>query len=414
MTRSMPHAAPVGTEDILPERIATFRRVEAAVRAVCARFGYEEIRTPVFEHRELFERGVGDTTDIVEKEMFVFDDCALRPEMTASTVRAIVEHALYKRKGLQKLFYIGPAFRKERPQKGRLRQFHQFGVEAVGSADPLVDVETVLLLSEILAALGVGGTGLKVNSIGCPDCRGAYRDALREAIRGDLLQYCENCRRRFDRNPFRILDCKQERCRALSAKAPSVIDSNCAACRAHFDGFTAGLRGAGLEFAVEPRIVRGLDYYTRTVYEFTSTRLGAQDALCGGGRYDRLVADLGGPELPAVGFAAGIERIVMLIEETAPVAASDVFVVTITPAERPAAFALLTGLRRRGLSGDMDFEGRKVKGQMRAANVAGARFVMILGPDEAARGRVKLKSMADGTEVEVSPDEAAARIGGSR
>lgn len=414
MTRPMPTSAPVGTEDVLPERIGAFRRVEAAVRDVCARFGYEEIRTPIFEYRELFERGVGDTTDIVEKEMFVFDEYALRPEMTASTVRAIVEHALYKRKGLQKLFYIGPAFRKERPQKGRFRQFHQFGVEAVGSPDPLIDVETVLLLSEILTALGVGDTGLKVNSIGCGACRGGYRDTLREAVRADLPNYCENCRRRFERNPFRILDCKQERCRELSAKAPSVIDSNCADCRAHFEAFAAGLRDAGPAFTVEPRIVRGLDYYTRTVYEFTSTRLGAQDALCGGGRYDRLVADLGGPDLPAVGFAAGIERIVMLMEEAAPAAAADFFLVTITPAERPAAFALLTRLRRRGLSGDMDYEARKVKGQMRAANAAGARFVLILGPDEAARGRVKLKSMVDGTELELSPDEAAARIGGSR
>lgn len=412
----MTHTAPVGTEDLLPERVSAFRRVEASVRDVCERFGYGEIRTPIFEHTSLFERSVGDTTDIVEKEMFTFGaerEFALRPELTAPTARALIEQALYKKKGVNKLYYIGPAFRKERPQKGRYRQFHQFGVEAFGSTDPLVDVETILILSAILTGVSVTDFEIRLNSIGCGDCRPAYRELLRETVRPDLGNYCENCRRRFDRNPFRILDCKQEGCRTRSAKLPTVADSNCDACRAHFAGVQKALERAGAAFAVDPRIVRGLDYYTRTVYEFTSKGLGAQDALAGGGRYDRLVADLGGPDLGAVGFAAGFERIVMVMPDPAePDGAMDFFVVSIVPENRADAFAVLSQLRGRGLSGDMDFEGRKVKGQMRAANAAGARFVLILGPDEWSRGRLKLKNMADGTEMEVAPDAAAAQIEG--
>jgi histidyl-tRNA synthetase len=417
----MTPAAPLGTEDWLPDRGPAFRRVEETVRHVCGRYGYREIRTPIFEQTALFERGVGDATDIVEKEMFTFggggeseERFSLRPEMTAPTARALIQYSLHKQRGLNKLFYFGPAFRRERPQKGRFRQFHQFGVEAFGSADPLMDVETILLLADVLGALQVRDYALRINSIGCGACRGAYRELLRREIQPELDRYCENCRRRFERNAFRILDCKEEACRRRAARLPAMADSQCGPCREHFAAVRAGLERSGLPAAVDPRIVRGLDYYTRTVYEFTCDRLGAQDALGGGGRYDGLVASLGGPEVPGVGFAAGVERIVMVMQPVAADGASDFFVVTVGPSQRAEAFALTHQLRRRGFSGDMDFEGRSVKGQMRAANVARARFVLVLGPDEAARGTVRLKDMADGTEVELAPAEAAARMGGTR
>ncbi|MCC6737739.1 MAG: histidine--tRNA ligase, partial [Planctomycetia bacterium] len=321
--------APLGFEDHLPDRMPVWRRIEDTARKVAETYGYREMRTPIMESTDLFVRSVGEVTDIVEKEMFTFDPSArpdgprsgeakgekdsltLRPELTASFVRACVEHGLFKKKAFQKLFYIGPNFRKERPQKGRLRQFHQFGVEALGATDPLLDAETVLLALRFFEELGVPGVKTKVNSIGCPNCRPKYRDALKAKFAPLIGQFCENCRRRFDRNVFRILDCKVENDVKLTADAPRIQESLCADCLAHDQAFTAALQKSGADFRQDPRLVRGFDYYTRTVYEFTAPGLGAQDAIGGGGRYDNLIEEMGGDKAGAVGFAIGLERVVI-------------------------------------------------------------------------------------------------------
>ncbi len=411
--------APEGTADVLPEQAALWRRLEEAARACFGRFGYEEVRTPVFEHAGLFRKAAGETSDIVEKEMFTFssqegEGFALRPELTPGVIRAALEQNLFARKGFWKLWYFGPAFRKERPQKGRFRQFTQLGVEAVGSADPLVDAETMILFADLLGAAGVSSWELRINSMGCGACRGGTRDALREAIRPDLAKYCENCRKRFERNVFRILDCKVPGCVELSAKLPPGVDRACDGCRAHQRGVEEALRGASVPFRRDPRIVRGLDYYTRTVYEFSSSALGAQDALCGGGRYDTLVRDMGGPDVGSVGFAAGAERILLAMKEAAPARPPDFHAVAVAGDQRPALFRLVTELRRAGLSGDMDFEGRSLKAQMRAANKSGARFALLLGPEEAAKGLVKVKDMKEGGERTVSLDEARGILAGGK
>lgn len=417
----MTFRSPTGAEDLLPDRAAKFRRVEAAVRAVCERFAYREIRTPVFEYTSLFERGVGETTDIVEKEMFTIpprtddgeESLSLRPEMTAPAARALIEHNLHKAKTFNKLYYVGPAFRRERPQKGRLRQFTQFGVEAFGSDDPRVDAETIHVLAEILRALGVARYAIRLNSIGCAACRATYRDKLKALVHADVAKYCPNCIKRVERNAFRIFDCKEERCRALSANLPPIADALCEACRAHLADVRRAMDLVGLAHALDPRLVRGLDYYTRTVYEFTSDALGAQNALGGGGRYDGLVAELGGPAMGAVGFAAGFERIILLLDDAADAAAPcDFFLVVIRPEDRAAAFELASRMRRDGFSGDLDYEGRSVKAQFRAANNSGARRVIVLGPDEWARGEVKLKDMASGVETSVKVDALSGALRG--
>lgn len=417
----MTFRSPTGAEDLLPERAAAFRRIEAAVRDVCERFGYREIRTPIFEYTELFERGVGETTDIVEKEMFTIPprsedgeaSLSLRPEMTAPTARALIEHNLHKARPFNKLYYIGPAFRRERPQKGRLRQFSQFGVEAFGSDDPRLDAETIQVLAEVLRAAGVKRTEIRLNSIGCGVCRAAYRDALKARVKADLAAYCPNCAKRFERNPFRIFDCKQEKCRAISANLPPIADALCEACRGHFAEVRRSLQAAGLDHTLDGRLVRGLDYYTKTVYEFTSDDLGAQNAVGGGGRYDGLVAELGGPAMGAVGFAAGIERIALLLGDGAAApAACDFYVVVIRPEDRGEAFKLASRLRTEGFAGDLDYEGKSVKAQMRSANAAGARHVVVLGPDEWARGEVKVKAMATGAETAVKAEALVAALRG--
>jgi histidyl-tRNA synthetase len=428
----MAFKTPEGTKDILPPQAqigdleerwrntALWHRLEDAARACFARFGYEEIRPPMFEYTSLFHKSSGETTDIVEKEMFTFGDpedkdgtYSLRPELTPGTIRALVESGLFAKRQVWKVWYFGPAFRKERPQKGRYRQFTQLGVEAVGSADPLVDAETIILFSEILAAVGVASK-LRINSIGCGDCRGGYRDVLKEKVRPDLATYCENCRRRFERNVFRILDCKVPACVELSSKLPAAIEHTCDACRAHMKAVEEALRGAKLEYRIDPRIVRGLDYYTRTVYEFTSSALGAQNALCGGGRYDTLVGSMGGPDVGSVGFAAGAERILLAMKEGVAAAPLDVFGVAVDESLRSRVFQAVTALRRAGLAADLDFEGRTLKAQMRSANRSGARYALLIGPDEASKDLVKLKDMKEGGEKLVSLDEARAVLQGGK
>jgi histidyl-tRNA synthetase len=441
----MPPRAPAGTEDVLPERIADWRRVETAAREVLERCGYREIRTPVFEYTGLFARSIGDATDIVEKEMYTIprstahgagaaagapdaagddeDTLTLRPELTASVVRAYLEHGMHKSRPFQKFYYLGPLFRRERPQKGRLRQFHQVGIEAIGSRDPLMDVETIDVFVRFLDAAGVAGSTVNLNSTGCRECRGGYREKLSAHLRVHAETLCENCRRRLDRNVFRVLDCKVKTCQPAIAGAPPIAESLCPACAAHFGAVQEGLKAIGVPFAVNPRLVRGLDYYTKTVYEVTSPHLGAQSAVGGGGRYDDLVAELGGPPTGAVGFAIGLER-VLIAREAAEAAArkgaaapggpapagavSDVYVVAVEEAQRAAAFRLLAALRTAGVRADMDYDARSLKGQMRSANRAGARIALVLGPDEAATGTVQLKDMAKGEQRKLPVADVAA------
>ncbi len=411
--------APEGTRDITPDQVVLWNRLEKAARDTFSKFGYEEVRTPIFEYTSLFYKSSGETTDIVEKEMFTFGDpedkkgtYSLRPELTPGTIRALIEQGLFAKKNFWKVWYLGPAFRKERPQKGRYRQFTQIGVEAVGSPDPLVDAETMVLFAEILKAVGVTAWELRVNSIGCGDCRPKYREALKEAIRPILPTLDENCKRRFERNVFRILDCKVDADKTQNL--PRAIDYTCEKCKAHLAVVETALQAAGVPYRIDPRIVRGLDYYTRTVYEFSSSALGAQNALAGGGRYDTLVGSMGGPEVGSVGFAAGVERILLAMGGEAAVPPPDFYAVAAGDVARTDVFKTVVALRRAGLSGDMDFEARSVKAQMRSANKSGARYALFIGPEEAQKGAVKLKDMKDGAEQTVSLDEAVAKLQGGK
>jgi histidyl-tRNA synthetase len=411
--------APEGTRDITPEQVTLWNRLEQAARDCFSRFGYEEVRTPVFEYTALFHKSSGETTDIVEKEMFTFGDpedkkgtYSLRPELTPGTIRALIEQGLFAKKNFWKVWYLGPAFRKERPQKGRYRQFTQIGVEAVGSPDPLVDAETMVLFAEILKAVGVLAWELRINSIGCGECRDVYRQALKEAIRPLLPTLDDNCKRRFERNVFRILDCKVDA--EKTQNLPRAIDYSCQKCKDHLAVVEKALQACGVPYRIDPRIVRGLDYYTRTVYEFSSSALGAQNALAGGGRYDTLVGSMGGPDVGSVGFAAGVERILLAMGGDAAPPAPDFFAVAVAGVPREEVFKTVVALRRAGLSGDLDFEGKSVKAQMRIADKTGARYALFIGPEEAQKGVVKLKHMKDGTEQMASLAEAVARLKGGK
>ena len=399
--------APPGTEDILPEQAALWQSVEGTARAVFARYGYGEIRTPCFESTRLFVRSIGEATDIVEKEMYTFGDAAdsltLRPEATAPVVRAYLQHNLHKTKAFQKLYYIGPMFRHERPQAGRKRQFHQIGVEAIGASDALLDAEVVVLVCHFFDELGLEGYRVRLNAIGTPESRSGYRELIRGELSQQLGKLCADCRRRLDRNVFRILDCKREECIAVTRQLPGILDHLPEAERVHFGRVCEALRSAGVSFEEDAYLVRGFDYYTGTVFEITHGGLGAQDALCGGGRYDRLIADLGGPSLGAVGFAMGVERILMALGAAgeAPLPAPlDIYLVTMGDAARGAAFGYLNTLRRAGLAADTDYEGRSLKAQMRSANKLRARFLTVIGDDEIASGMLKLKDMTTGQETE--------------
>jgi histidyl-tRNA synthetase len=415
-----PPRAPRGTADILPDEARRWQRIEREFRAIAERYGYREIRTPIFEATELYVRGMGEATDVVEKEMFTVsgpgaerdaeklaadvrrepaepESFSLRPEFTAGVVRAYRQHGLDKTQGFLKVYAFGPLFRYERPQKGRLRQFHQVNVEALATREPLADVEMIALAHDFIAAVGVPEFRVRLNSIGheSPECRGRYREMLRERLRPRFEALCDACKARFERNVFRVLDCK--RCVELTAGLPPMAEHLCADCAAHFAVVRAGLDGLAIAYAVDARLVRGFDYYTRTVFEFPSERLGAQDALGGGGRYDRLIPEMGGPEAGACGFALGMERLLLAMPGeagAAPERGRAVYVVaTPEPRAREAAFFLATELRRAGIEADLDFEGKSVKAQMRAANRSGYGWVAVLGPEELAHGYVSLKKM---------------------
>lgn len=393
---------PRGTKDILPDTVAQWTHVEKVIRELCARYGYHEIRTPIFEHTELFLRGIGETTDVVEKEMYTFTDrgersLTLRPENTASVVRSYLQNKLYAADALVKLFYIGSMFRYDRPQAGRYREFHQFGVEALGEASPAVDAEIIVLAVEFLRALGLQELKLHLNSVGCPKCRPVYRERLQEFFRPHLEELCTDCRSRFERNPLRLLDCKNEHCHALAEGAPRITDCLCDECRTHFAEVQSYLTAAGIPFELDANLVRGLDYYTKTAFEVKYTPLGAQSAVAGGGRYDGLVEEVGGPPTPGIGFAVGLERVLLALEKQGLLPenqeAVDVFVVALGEEARIPAFKLLYELRAAKLSAAMDFAGRSMKAQMKQANKKNARFVAILGEDEVKEASALLKDM---------------------
>jgi len=383
------------------------------VRVLC----YGEVRTPVIEDVQLFVKGTGETTDIVQKEMYTIptgedEAIALRPEGTPPVVRAYLEHSLHKQQPFRKLYYAGPMFRRERPQRGRLRQFHQLGVEVFGSTSPLVDAETVLMAGEVFRRVGLTRHTVWINTIGCPQCRPAFRARLLEILRGRTEELCADCRDRIERNVMRVYDCKNEGCRRVVDSLPEMTDHLCEACTAHHAEVRAALTRAGAGFRDDPRLVRGLDYYTRTVYEIKHPDLGARDAICGGGRYDGLVEELGGPPTPGVGFSIGAEATLLAMEaELGPApdssASPTAYVVCFDDALRCDAFALVHDLRRAGVSADMDYEGRSPKSQLRVANRLNVRLCCLLGPDEAARGEVTLKDMTEGRQWAAPRAEAA-------
>ena len=399
-----------GAPDILPEDAGSWQALETVARDVLERYGYAEIRTPVFERTELFVRGIGEGTDIVEKEMYTFQDrgsesLTLRPEATASLMRAYVEHGLGAKSSLVKLFLIGPMFRHERPQSGRFRQFHQIDVEAVGSPGPAVDAEVVALLHHLLEAWGLTGILLNINSIGDRICRPAYREAFVAYLQGHREALCADCHVRLQKNPLRVLDCKQPGCQQIAAGAPTIAGFLCADCRDHFAAVRRLLDDLKIAHSLNERLVRGLDYYTRTTFEFLNPALGAQNAVAGGGRYDGLVEEVGGPPTPAIGFAIGEERILTSLA-TQGVSAdmpacTGVYVATAGPVPLGTALDLAQTLRRRGLRTAVDLETRSLKGQMRQANKERYRYSIILGSDELVRGQATLKDMLSGEQREV-------------
>jgi histidyl-tRNA synthetase len=404
-----------GTRDLLPPATEVWNRVEEAARAVFRTYNYHEIRTPILEETQLFARGVGEETDIVTKEMYTFEDrdgtsLTLRPENTASVIRAFIEHRLDQRPGVQKLYYIGPMFRRERPQKGRYRQFYQIGAEAIGSESPMVDAEVITMVIEILRRAGLNGFELLVNSVGDANCRPQYIDRLREELRAVAPSLCGDCQRRADSNPLRVLDCKVEADQAIIGKLPTIVEHLCDACREHFEAVKQYLCDLGIAYEVRPRLVRGLDYYMRTTFEVVHGSLGAQNSVLGGGRYDGLAESLGSKiHSPGIGFSIGEDRLVMSVEDTQPAASLDILIAPLgEPALRHAAVMALA-LRNSGASVELATEG-KLKRVMELADKLGARFTLIVGENEMAAGRYALKNMSTGVQRELTLEEITAAL----
>jgi histidyl-tRNA synthetase len=404
-----------GFRDILPEESALWQRIEGTAVEVFRRYGYRELRLPLLEETALFRRSIGEETDIVEKEMYTFADgggtsVTLRPEGTASAVRAFLENGLHRTDGRARLYYTGPMFRRERPQKGRQRQFHQLGAECFGWSEPGADADLLCLLWDLFDTLGLASrVQLQVNTLGCGDDRRSYVEHLRRHLEPRRDQLCDNCRRRLDHNPLRVLDCKSTHCQEVSADAPSLIDGVCGDCAGHFDQVRAQLDLQGLPYQVNPRMVRGLDYYNRTTFELLSGDLGAQNAVAAGGRYDGLVETLGGPPVPALGFAAGLERMVLMLaeREAVPPATPLAFLVHRGEHALHAALLLRRRLIRAGIEADVDYAERSLKAQMRAANRVSARYALILGDEELAQGSVSVKDLVEGTQETVAQDAVA-------
>lgn len=414
MSQDQQYRAVKGMGDIFPEEARRWRALEGMALSVGDRFGYGEIRTPLVEGTGLFARSIGEGTDIVEKEMFTFPGSggktfSLRPEGTAGVVRACLEHNVFAHNQLARYIYVGPMFRRERPQAGRRRQFHQFGAEALGSRRPELDAELLDLLLVFLDESGLKGWKLAINSVGCPECRPAFRARLSGYLAGVEGKLCDNCRRRRETNPLRVLDCKNPSCRQLAAAGPRPLDSLCPACASHLEAVRELLAGLNIPFSLDPMMVRGLDYYTSLVFEVTGPALGAQDAVAGGGRYDTLIGELGGPDLGAAGFSVGLERLLLGLEgrEIPPPARplGRLYLAAAGPEASRPQFILLSRLRRRGFAAVMDYSDRSLKAQMREANRFSVDRVLIRGPEELAAGTVKIKDMAGGQETAVAENE---------
>ncbi len=390
--------------DILPEEIDIWHFLEDCVKEVFHAFGFREIRVPVLEKTDLFCRSIGEETDIVAKEMYTFPDksdnsLTLRPEGTASVMRSFIEHKLYNLQQINKLYYIGPMFRYERPQKGRYRQFHQIGAEVIGEDSPLVDAQLLIMLDHFFNRIGIEDAHLQINSLGCPDCRPLYRQALVDFLSNKLDHLCNDCQRRFQTNPLRVLDCKVEACREACVEAPSVLDYLCDYCNSHFKEVQRHLKNLAVPFDINPRMVRGLDYYTKTTFEMITGSLGSQNALAAGGRYDGLIESLGGPSLPGIGFAIGMERLVLMKSKDSVLPPDvDIFLAAMGQQPVETSFALLSNLQKNNLKADMDFSGKSLKAQLRRAGKQNARYVLILGEDELAQDQAILKNMALGTQ----------------
>lgn len=409
-----------GTNDILPDKSHNWQFVESKMLEVASLYGFKEIRVPVFEHTEVFLRSVGDTTDVVQKEMYTFDDkggrsITLRPELTAGVIRSAIEKGLVNAALPAKVCYIGGCYRYEKPQAGRLREFHQFGVECIGAASPNADAEVIALARQVLNSVGIKKISLEINSIGCPECRKEYHKALKEYFSAKSDELCGTCLERLDRNPMRILDCKSPVCSGLAEKAPVVLDFLCDDCREHFEKVKAHLNAQNIEFTVNPHIVRGLDYYTRTVFEFVSGDIGAQATVCGGGRYDGLISQMGGPSVPSLGFGMGIERLMLVLEaqnaELPEAPKTDIYIATMGDKASVKASSLCALLREEGLKAETDICSRGLKAQMKYANKIGAKFSMVLGDNEIESGKAKLKDMEEGTETEIKIDEVVEELG---
>lgn len=412
--------APKGTRDMLPEEGIRWHRMENVMRAVCALYGCREVRVPAFEHTELFLRGVGGATDIVQKEMYTFEDkggrsVTLKPEGTAGVARCFVENHLYARPLPLKMYYLNsPIFRYERPQAGRLREHHQFGVEVFGAAEPTADAEVIALALDVLSRLGLGKLQTHINSIGCPACRPAYQKKLMDYYSGHLDDVCPTCKDRYGRNPLRLLDCKEDSCQALKREAPRATEYLCDDCAGHFERLKGYLDALDVDYVVDPLIVRGFDYYTKTVFEAIATEIGAQSAVCAGGRYDGLIAEVGGPVTPAVGFGMGMERLLLLMEKRGVAAPDpgllDLFIVFHGEAARTAAVKLAARLRDEGVRCDLDHAGRSVKAQFKYADRLGCRFAAVIGEDELVEGCVTLRDMAGGGERRIGVDALAGAL----
>lgn len=411
--------APRGTQDVTPRDSHKWHCIERVTGEVAGHYGYREIRTPVFEHTELFQRSVGETTDVVQKEMYTFEDkggrsITLRPEGTAGAARAMLEHALYNDGLPVKVWYHTSCYRYEKPQAGRLREFHQFGVECFGTADPAADAEIICLANSIFDTLGVEGLSLEINSIGCPTCRAEYHKALHAYFADRSGELCETCLGRLERNPMRILDCKSPVCSKIAEGAPSMLNYLCDDCQAHFEKVKSYLTAAGLNYTVNPTIVRGLDYYTRTVFEFVSNQIGAQGTVCGGGRYDGLIDELGGAHTPSLGFGMGMERLLLLLEAQGITLPDedpcDLYIAALGQRAQVEGFALTQKVRAEGFSAECDIAGRSLKAQMKYANKIGARFTMVLGDNELDEGKARLKNMATGEQREIQLSELIASM----
>lgn len=402
-----------GTKDVLPKDVHKNQYIEATALDIASKFGYKEIRTPVFEHTELFQRGVGDTTDVVQKEMYTFDDkggrsITLRPEGTAGAVRSFLENGLCNEALPQKVCYLTSCYRYEKPQAGRLREFHQFGVECFGTASPLADAEIIALAKSIFDTLGVRDLSLEINSIGCPKCRAEYHKALKEYFASRKDELCDTCKGRLDRNPMRILDCKSPICHEIAQGAPVVIDYLCDECKEHFEKVQKYLDAQNIEYKINSQIVRGLDYYTKTVFEFVSNSIGAQGTVCGGGRYDGLVEELGGQHTASLGFAMGLERLMLLMEaqgcEFPQAEKPDLFIVALGEKATLKALEIAKDMREEGFSALLDLNQRSVRAQMKYADKLGAKFNVVIGDNEVENKIAKLKNMQTGEETEINLD----------